>query len=639
MRPQQNSQAPPQDPRPGVDPPAPTVPSPSPAVAGLRGRWLIARLLLATAAVVVLTLVGAKFVVTDLLQQSSKRSALQRASATAKTLAPAATELIKSGELSALRRLLPELLRENDLDEIALSLPDGQIIAHSEPSRITLTRLPESWTAAAVDENLVGGPDATSQFVTIPGRGGLVLTVRPTATGSGLDSATLLTFGGVVAISLLGLTAVYLRSSRSLHTLTLISGALADSDKCDGDFSLLSLDERMGPEAIAWNNLLTHIELHRQAATDCSDGPTTATRADGSTTRPLQTTDLEQAVNILPTGVIIIDRAGQVQHLNNMGAMLAGASRDTGAGRRLHDLLPGPEIEALCTALAEGTVPRRMIELKRQSASGESILRIHCRQLRKDDGGAALIIIEDVTQQRTADASRNLFIAQATHELRTPLTNMRLALEDLTDEGSQHLPAHATESVNMLQTEVRRLERIVSDMLAVSEIEAGSMTLVRGEVKLDRLMAEIEQDHLHQAVKKGVDLKVELPSKLPTLIGDREKLAQALHNLVGNAVKYTPEGGTIRVIVTELDAGGVSFAVTDTGMGISREDQPRLFNRFVRANDPRVAAITGTGLGLALSKEIARLHGGDVTLESELDKGSTFTLIVPGPDQTNRRAA
>ena len=130
-----------------------------------------------------------------------------------------------------------------------------------------------------------------------------------------------------------------------------------------------------------------------------------------------------------------------------------------------------------------------------------------------------------------------------------------------------------------------------------------------------------------------------MPPKLPTLVGDREKLAQAIHNIVGNAVKYTPAGGKVRIVVGETAGGGVSFTVTDTGMGISAEDQAKLFNRFVRGSDPRVAGITGTGLGLALSKEIARLHGGDIILHSELDKGSTFTLTVPGGRQAERRAA
>lgn len=622
-----------------MDTPPPSPTPDTPPAGRLRGRRLVAGLLVSAAAVVLTTLAAAGFAVTDLARENSERSALQRASATAKTLAPAATELLKASELSALRRLLPELLRENDLEEIALTLPDGQVIAHSEPARITLTRLPDSWTAASIDESLVGGPESFSQAITIPGRGGLILNVRPKTPSTAIDSATLVTFGGIAAASLLALLALYRRSARPLSTLSMISTALADSDKCSGDLSLLTLDDRMGPEAIAWNNLLGHVQLGRLTAATASGGERLSERADGSPTRPLDSTDLEQAVNILPTGVIIIDRVGQVQHLNNMGAMLTGTTREQGTGNRLQDLLPGEDMEQFCASLASGTIPRRMLELKRQNGSGESILRIHCRQLRKDDGGAALILVEDITQQRTADASRNLFIAQATHELRTPLTNMRLALEQLTDDSSQDLPTEATEHVNMLQTEVRRLERIVSDMLAVSEIEAGSMKLVRSEVKLDRLMAEIEQDHGQVAAKKGIDLKVELPPKLPMLVGDREKLAQAMHNLVGNAVKYTPSGGTIRIIVTEPDTGGVSFAVTDTGMGISKEDQPRLFNRFVRANDPRVAAITGTGLGLALSKEIARLHGGDVTLESELNKGSTFTLSVPGSRQNDRRAA
>jgi len=123
-------------------------------------------------------------------------------------------------------------------------------------------------------------------------------------------------------------------------------------------------------------------------------------------------------------------------------------------------------------------------------------------------------------------------------------------------------------------------------------------------------------------------LTFNLPPKLPLVKGDRDKILMALHNLVGNALKYTPKGGSVTVNV-QVDSKQLLFSVSDTGIGISDEDAERIFERFYRAKDPRVEKITGTGLGLTLAREVVRLHGGEITLKSELNKGSTFTLTLP----------
>jgi signal transduction histidine kinase len=237
-----------------------------------------------------------------------------------------------------------------------------------------------------------------------------------------------------------------------------------------------------------------------------------------------------------------------------------------------------------------------------------------------------VVVVEDVTQQRVADESRNAFVAQATHELRTPLTNIRLYVETMLEDPEDG--AVRSKCVNVINTESRRLERIVGDMLSVSEIEAGSLKLRPGEVRLDAFFEELEADYRAQAGDKEIALKFDLPPKLPVLEGDRDKLMLALHNLVGNALKYTPAGGAVTVKVTE-EGGWLSVAVTDTGIGIKAEEQELVFERFYRAKDKRIGGITGSGIGLSLARDVTRLHGGEIAVRSEIDKGSTFTLRVP----------
>jgi signal transduction histidine kinase len=268
-----------------------------------------------------------------------------------------------------------------------------------------------------------------------------------------------------------------------------------------------------------------------------------------------------------------------------------------------------------------------VIEVQRSAESGGGTLKLSIRPLRRDDAGAALITLEDITQQRIADSARNSFVSQAAHELRTPLTNMRLCLEDAL-EGGETDPSMIREQFNMLNTETRRLERIVGEMLSVSEIEAGSLQIKHDDVRLDKMFEELQSDFRSQAAAKQQKMTFQLPPKYPVLLGDRDKLMIVMHNLLGNALKYTPTGGSITLAV-RTTASQLIVDISDTGMGISPEDQQKLFTKFYRAKNAQSSKVVGTGLGLALAREVARLHGGDVTLQSELDKGSTFTLTLP----------
>jgi signal transduction histidine kinase len=243
-----------------------------------------------------------------------------------------------------------------------------------------------------------------------------------------------------------------------------------------------------------------------------------------------------------------------------------------------------------------------------------------------------MITIEDITQSRLAEASRHSFLAQATHELRTPLTSIQLYAENALGQG-RGLSKPIAESLNVINEEARRLEQIVAQVLSISEMEAGSYKLRRDDVHLDVLFAHLKAEHKAPAAEKQIRLTFELPPKLPIVKADRDKVAMAVHNLVGNALKYTPAGGAVTVTVG-IDAGALHVDVTDTGIGIAPSDQARIFEKFARANDRRVAEITGSGLGLAIAREVIRLHGGDIQVRSELDQGSTFTLTLPIIEET-----
>lgn len=159
-------------------------------------------------------------------------------------------------------------------------------------------------------------------------------------------------------------------------------------------------------------------------------------------------------------------------------------------------------------------------------------------------------------------------------------------------------------------------------------MEVGALTIDRQKVETERLFAEVLSKVESIMQQKQIVFDVDLPPKMPELHLDKDKLVAVVVNILGNAAKYTPGGGRVTLRV-RVDDESLRVAVQDTGVGISAEDLPRLFEKFFRSDDPRVQAETGTGLGLSLTQEVVRMHGGEITVESELNKGSTFTVSLP----------
>src|SRR5258705_1895796 len=235
--------------------------------------------------------------------------------------------------------------------------------------------------------------------------------------------------------------------------------------------------------------------------------------------------------------------------------------------------------------------------------------------------------IRDITQQKLAEEMRDQFVDTATHELRTPLANIKayaetLALADVIDIEQQK------QFLNTINSEASRLARFVDDLLSVSSMELGSLSLNKQVTDLRRMLNEVLAKVRPQADEKRLAFEVTLPEKMPEPELDKDKIATVLVNLLGNAVKYTPDNGRVafRVNITDKQ---IEISVSDTGVGIAADELDKVFEKFYRSSDPRVQEQTGTGLGLALSQEVVRLHGGKITVESEINKGSTFSMTLP----------
>jgi PAS domain S-box-containing protein len=427
--------------------------------------------------------------------------------------------------------------------------------------------------------------------------------------------------GIIGAVSLGALLVVYRLLRRRLGAMCAIREALQAAALGERDTSLLAVAAQLGAEAVPWNALLAERqEMLRQLRAE-------QTR-QALASRVAAKHDLDAAFDVMPQGLILVDENLRVRYANGAAAVFLQARRDEMNGAEVTRFVGQEEVVQHLRAIAAGTLRRRTsVEVEQKTATATTILRFTIRPSRREDSAAAMVMIEDITQQRVAAESRNNFVAQATHELRTPLTNIRLYVETAIDDGAKD-PALRGNCLNVINQEARRLERIVGEMLSVAEIEAGSLKIKPGDVRADQLFADLKADFLPLASEKQIRLTFELPPKMPVLHADRDKLMVALHNVVGNALKYTPDGGQVTVTLA-TENGQMTVTVADTGIGISDEDAARIFERFYRAQDPRVDKITGSGLGLTLAREVARLHGGDINVQSQLNKGSTFTLTFP----------
>lgn len=241
--------------------------------------------------------------------------------------------------------------------------------------------------------------------------------------------------------------------------------------------------------------------------------------------------------------------------------------------------------------------------------------------------GSSLWILTDITQRRLVEVARDQFVFTATHELRTPLANIRAYAETIAMADEMNVEEQKG-FVNIINTEASRLARFIDDLLNISQMEVGAITIDRHETDVMRMLHELKEVVQSLVEKKQQQFELKIPAKLPKLWIDKDKIAGAITNLLSNANKYTPDGGRIRLIVEE-DAETLNIHVEDTGYGISSEELPRICQKFFRSQDERVRDETGSGIGLAFSQEVAKLHGGRISIRSELNKGSRFTLTLP----------
>ena len=236
-----------------------------------------------------------------------------------------------------------------------------------------------------------------------------------------------------------------------------------------------------------------------------------------------------------------------------------------------------------------------------------------------------LILFQDLTGLRNLQTTRRELIGNISHELRTPLAGIKAMVETLRD-GGVYDREDAIDFLNRIDSEVDRLIQLVAELTELSRIEAGKAELEKGPVNLNQLVEEVVDQLSPQAERQRVSISKQLFAELPTVPADKDRVRQVIANLIHNAIKFTAAGGRITVTSRVLKEA-VAVDISDTGSGIAKEDQSRVFERFYKGDKARAGE--GTGMGLAIAKHVVEAHGGNIWVESEEDKGSTFSFSLP----------
>ena len=332
---------------------------------------------------------------------------------------------------------------------------------------------------------------------------------------------------------------------------------------------------------------------------------------------------METVLSSMMDGVIMTDEEGAIILINLAAERLFSLAKERAVGHFLIEAIHDHEVDGILRSCLK-TAQQQSAQLE----SGKRFLRVVAAPIQDIKGNGlagALLVFQDLTELRRLQTIRQEFVANISHELRTPLASIKAAAETLQD-GAIDDRQVAQDFLARIEGEVDRMTQLVRELGELAHIETGERELKLSSVSLGQLVEEAVARLGPQAERKGVALLTDLPPDLPDARIDVAQIQQALTNIVHNAIKFTPAGGSVTVS-TQLVGNSVSVSVVDTGIGIPADDLPHVFERFYKADKSRSSE--GTGLGLAIAKHIVQAHGGRIWAESVEGKGSTFTFTLP----------
>jgi two-component system, NtrC family, sensor histidine kinase KinB len=342
---------------------------------------------------------------------------------------------------------------------------------------------------------------------------------------------------------------------------------------------------------------------------------------------------MQAAIDSLPDPVVIFSGNGELQNVNHAAETLLTLSAETGVKeplKRVHESIR-VVLERVRSHVLSGKgayVPRGFEDaVQLPTLLGNRSFLPRGAPVYETRGVVigATVILQDVTRLRRFEELKNDLVATVAHEFRTPLTSLRMAVHLCTEGAAGPVSDKQAELLNAAREDCDRLQSMIDDLLDLSRIESGRAELFPLPTAVTHLIDSAMEEHKAEAVQAGLDLTFDFPLPEARVLADHERIGHVFSNLIVNAIRHTPKGGSVTLGAREVN-GAVRFTVTDTGKGIPQEYQARIFEKFFRVPDtePR-----GTGLGLYIAREIVAGHGGDIGLESVPGTGSTFWFTLP----------
>ena len=337
---------------------------------------------------------------------------------------------------------------------------------------------------------------------------------------------------------------------------------------------------------------------------------------------------LHSILSYMTDGVLATNRRGKITMINDMAKKQLGVQKEDVLNKSILELLKIEDEYELRDSITQ--IPELMIDS--QDGNGEYLsLRVRFALIRRESGfiSGLVAVLHDTTEQEKEERERRLFVSNVSHELRTPLTSVKSYLEAL-DEGALSEPV-APDFIKVSLDETNRMMRMVTDLLHLSRIDNATSHLDVEMINFTAFITFILNrfDKMRGSdEEKKYDLVRDYPITSVWIEIDTDKMTQVIDNILNNAIKYSPDGGKITVTMKTTDDQMI-LSISDQGLGIPKQDLPRIFDRFYRVDRARSRAQGGTGLGLSIAKEIIKQHKGFIWAKSEYGKGSTFTIVLP----------
>src|SRR5437764_9886309 len=338
----------------------------------------------------------------------------------------------------------------------------------------------------------------------------------------------------------------------------------------------------------------------------------------------------QASLGAMQEGLLVVDRRRHITLMNRTLENLFDL-RDAAVGAPMLETVRHATLDGLIAeTLRTGKPMQSELTLTDSKTNAERHVEMSAVAMKDhvDLTTGAVVLFHDITQLKRLDQIRSDFVANVSHELRTPLSILRGYIETLVDNPKTSRE-ELSRILRVMERHSKRLGLLVEDLLSLAQLESSNTNLEIGQVRLSDLFDHVLRDWKEKLGEKNLKVLVNLPPDAPLILGDETRLQEVLYNLLENAVKYSRKNGEIRLQAARRGSE-IVLSVSDDGIGISKNDLPRIFERFYRADKARSRELGGTGLGLAIVKHIAQLHGGRVEAESELGRGTTIRVVLPG---------